>query len=103
MGVWDTVAAYGLPITEMTRGIDEVVWPLSMPNYRLSNKVRRARHALALDDERDTFHPLLSEEGYEPNPTEGDPPKLKQVWFAGAHSDVGGGYPDDGLAYVALE
>jgi len=103
VGVWDTVAAYGLPITEMTRGIDEVVWPLSMPNYRLSDKVRRARHALALDDERDTFHPLLWEEGYEPNPTEGDPPKLKQVWFAGAHSDVGGGYPDDGLAYVALE
>ena len=28
IGVWDTVAAYGLPIDEMTRGIDEWVWPL---------------------------------------------------------------------------
>jgi hypothetical protein len=30
-----------------------------MPNYRLSRKVVRARHALSLDDERDTFQPLL--------------------------------------------
>jgi hypothetical protein len=103
VGVWDTVAAYGLPITEMTRGIDEVVWPLSMPNYRLSDKVHRARHALALDDERDTFHPLLWEEGYDPDPTQGQSPRLQQVWFSGALSDVGGGYPDDGLAYVSLE
>ena len=48
VGVWDTVAAYGLPIEEFTRGIDEWVWPLSMPNYELSRKVLCARHALAL-------------------------------------------------------
>src|SRR5215211_1016735 len=45
----------------MTRGIDEWVWPLSMPNYTLHPKVLQARHALSLDDERDTFHPLLWE------------------------------------------
>jgi len=28
--------------------------------------------------------------------------RLQQVWFPGAHADVGGGYPDDGLSYVAL-
>ena len=28
--------------------------------------------------------------------------RLLQVWFAGAHADVGGGYPDDGLSYVPL-
>jgi uncharacterized protein (DUF2235 family) len=59
IGVWDTVAAYGMPIDELTRGIDQWVWPLSMPNYELSPKVKAARHALALDDERNTFHPLL--------------------------------------------
>ena len=28
--------------------------------------------------------------------------RLQQVWFAGIHADVGGGYPDDGLSYVPL-
>ena len=97
VGVWDTVAAYGMPIAEITRGIDDWIWPLSMPNYQLHPKVKRARHALALDDERDTFHPLIWDEQYE------DTDRIKQVWFAGVHSDVGGGYPDDSLAYVTLD
>lgn len=29
--------------------------------------------------------------------------RITQVWFAGAHSDVGGGYPDDALAHVSLD
>ncbi len=97
VGVWDTVAAYGMPIAEITRGIDDWIWPLSMPNYELHPKVRRARHALALDDERDTFHPLIWDERNEKTD------RIKQVWFAGVHSDVGGGYPDDSLAYVPLD
>ena len=96
IGVWDTVAAYGLPIDELTRGVDEWIWPLSMPNYFLSDKVLRARHALSLDDERNTFHPLLWDEKYNSD-------RLQQVWFAGMHSDVGGGYPDDSLSGAALE
>jgi hypothetical protein len=32
VGVWDTVAAYGLPIDEMTRGVSEWIWPREMPN-----------------------------------------------------------------------
>jgi uncharacterized protein (DUF2235 family) len=103
IGVWDTVAAYGLPIDEMTRGIDEWVWPLSMPNYALDPRVRRARHALSLDDERDTFHPLLWDETVEEPVKEDKPARLQQVWFAGVHSNVGGGYADDSLSYVPLE
>jgi uncharacterized protein (DUF2235 family) len=97
VGVWDTVAAYGLPLQELTRGIDYWVWPLSMPNYALNKKLQRACHALALDDERDTFHPLIWDET-----EEADPIRIQQVWFAGMHSDVGGGYPDDALAHVPL-
>jgi uncharacterized protein (DUF2235 family) len=97
VGVWDTVGAYGLPLQELTRGIDYWVWPLSMPNYALSEKVERACHALALDDERDTFHPLIWDEIDDPNPD-----RIQQVWFAGMHADVGGGYPDDALAHVPL-
>ena len=36
VGVWDTVAAYGMPIVELARGIDQWIWPLDMPNLALS-------------------------------------------------------------------
>ena len=34
VGVWDTVAAYGMPIIELTRGIDRCIWPMDLPNLR---------------------------------------------------------------------
>ena len=105
VGVWDTVSAYGGPIVEITRAIDNWVFPLSMPDYVLNPKVQCARHALALDDERDAFHPLLwdevSEEDNRAKDLVGDG-RLQQVWFTGMHSDVGGGYPDESLSYVSL-
>ncbi|MGA0597577.1 DUF2235 domain-containing protein [Enterovirga sp. CN4-39] len=114
LGLWDTVDAYGLPVDELTRAIDQVFWPLSMPNYNLDPRVRRAMHALSLDDERNAFHPRPWNEGpadvvragqQEP-PAPGEPwqdrSRISQVWFAGVHSNVGGGYPDDGLSYVPL-
>src|SRR5215207_8466448 len=59
VGLWDTVDAYGLPVDELTRAVDLFVWPLTMRDYNLNPRVKRARHALALDDERHTFHPRL--------------------------------------------
>lgn len=105
IGVWDTVAAYGGPITEITRAIDNWFFPLSMPDYRLDERVRCARHALAIDDERDAFHPLLWDEVHEARLIEEEkvgPERLQQVWFTGMHADVGGGYPDESLSYVSL-
>lgn len=109
LGLWDTVAAYGLPIEEMTRGISRYLFPLELPDRSLDPKVQRACHALCLDDERTTFHPVLWDESDAPGT---DPAKtnlrntadetISQVWFAGVHSNVGGGYPDDSLAYVSL-
>jgi hypothetical protein len=69
--------------------------------------VTRACHALALDEERTTFHPELWNEGDVDRPPV-DPARerfikdeqLSQVWFAGVHSNIGGGYPDDSLAYI---
>src|SRR5687767_360465 len=105
VGVWDTVSAYGGPIIEITRAIDNWIYALSMPNYRLHERVLCARHALALDDQRESFHPLLWDEVHEASlirtgKVESD--RLKQVWFTGMHSDVGGGYPDESLSYVSL-
>jgi uncharacterized protein (DUF2235 family) len=109
VGVWDTVAAYGLPIEEMTRGVSRWIWPLELPTRTLDPRVRRACHALALDDERTTFHPVLWNEKSEKPPLPDKDGKLwlrderiSQVWFVGAHSNVGGGYPDDALAYIPL-
>jgi uncharacterized protein (DUF2235 family) len=105
VGVWDTVAAYGGPIIEITRGIDNWIYALSMPNYQLSPRVQRARHALAIDDERDAFHPLLWDEVHEERLVRGGvvpQSRLQQVWFTGMHADVGGGYPDESLSFVSF-
>jgi hypothetical protein len=45
IGLWDTVAAYGLPIDEMTRGISQWIWPLELPRRDLDPRVQRACHA----------------------------------------------------------
>jgi uncharacterized protein (DUF2235 family) len=98
VGVWDTVDAYGLPIEELTRAVDALVLPLTMPDADLNPRVNHARHALSLDDQRNTFHPRLWNEA-----APGAQGRIKQVWFAGVHADLGGGYPDDALAHVSLD
>jgi uncharacterized protein (DUF2235 family) len=102
IGVWDTVAAYGSPLEEITLGFSKYIWPLELPNHELSKKVFRARQALAIDEERTTFSPVLWDELDEPMAISTKDERLSQVWFAGVHSNVGGGYPDDALANVSL-
>ncbi|BCS32024.1 hypothetical protein TBR22_A12290 [Luteitalea sp. TBR-22] len=105
LGVWDTVAAYGLPVDELTRGWERWIWPMLPKDRRASRRIRRACHALALDDERQTFFPLLwteHEEAQNASSTHVDEERVTQVWFAGMHSNVGGGYPDDSLSMTPL-
>ncbi len=105
IGVWDTVVAYGLPIDELTIAVDKWVWPMKFRETSLLKNVRHGRHALSLDDERRTFHPVPwceVTEGTMARKAEVPDDRLLQVWFPGMHADVGGGYPDDGLAYVPL-
>jgi hypothetical protein len=98
VGLWDTVAAYGLPVDEIQHAIDLYIYPFSFRDRHLSSIVKCAYHALSLDDERRTFHPVLWDES---DPS--DRARVQQVWFPGVHSNVGGGYPKDGLAYLSLE
>jgi len=94
IGVWDTVGALGIPI--------HVLGMRSKSDYefldtRLSRSVRFAFHALAVDEHRRPFEPTLWQV------TAPDPGQVvRQVWFAGAHSDVGGGYPEAGLSDITL-
>src|SRR5882724_9893375 len=114
LGVWDTVDAYGGPIEEITRAIDYWYWPLSMPDQFMTHKVVRACHALALEEERDAFRPVLWDDRYvrdgqnlvpassNRTPRHIDDERISQVWFVGVHSDIGGGYSRDGLAHSTL-
>jgi uncharacterized protein (DUF2235 family) len=109
LGLWDTVAAYGMPVDELTVGISQWLFPLMLPSYNLDKRVARACHALSIDDERTTFHPTLwNESDEEPLKPRADgkrylvDERISQVWFIGVHANVGGGYPDDSLAQIPL-
>jgi len=95
LGVWDTVDAVGTPF-HISDFINLAIRRFKFPDRSLNRRVENARHAIALDDERHSFHPLLWEEDAS------DAGRIEQVWFAGAHSNVGGGYPKQGMSLVAL-
>ena len=61
-----------------------------------SSRIKRC-HALSIDDDRRTFYPELWNEKGIPAA------QVDQVWFAGVHSNVGGGYVKHGMSLVALD
>jgi uncharacterized protein (DUF2235 family) len=99
IGVWDTVDAVGLPF-RLADVINEFIWRFKFPDTTLSKHVGVAYHALSLDEARQSFAPVLWDEGAE-DPSQ--PRRVEQVWFAGVHSNVGGGYPRQGMSLVALD
>ncbi len=106
IGVWDTVDAYGLPIDELAMLWDWLIFPIRFPDQRLSTQVKRACHAMSIDDERLTFHPLLWDESTEAGLAADKKVaanRIEQVWFSGVHSDVGGGYAMNDLSLVPLD
>jgi uncharacterized protein (DUF2235 family) len=93
LGVWDTVGALGLP-----GKVGEILTSkaTSYHNVALHPSIENAYHALAIDEQRVPFRPTL---WTRPAGWQGT---LEQAWFAGVHSNVGGGYSPDGLANEAL-
>lgn len=94
VGVWDTVGALGIPghIPTPLKKLYEFL------DTSLGPHVQHAYHAMALDEHRSDFAPTLWTQPADQR--EGQ--TLEQVWFAGAHSNVGGGYSEHGLSDVAL-
>lgn len=94
IGVWDTVGALGIPghFGEIFKQFYQ------FHDTNLGPNVENAFQALALDEHRKDFAPTL---WTQPDGAPKDQ-KLLQVWFAGAHSNVGGGYDQHGLSDVAL-
>ncbi len=96
LGVFDTVAALGLISKPINRLLNR--FPKLKHDYHdftLSPSVVHARHALSVDDDRKAFHPVL----WDKHLIEGQ--TMKQVWFAGVHTDVGGGYKESGLSDIS--
>lgn len=94
LGVWDTVAALG--------SLFAPTGPTTSPSGRTFHTgqapaacVRHARQALAIDEKRADFRP---EVWSEVRPGQ----RMEQRWFAGVHSNIGGGLKTDGLANIAL-
>jgi uncharacterized protein (DUF2235 family) len=100
MGLFDTVEAYGMPVEEMCSIWNRLIWPIRFRNQRCSFIVQKVRHALSLDDERRSFHPIRFDVSERPDKK--PVPETQELWFAGVHSDVGGGYPDDETAFEPL-
>ena len=91
VGVWDTVDSVGGPF-HISDVINAFIHRFKFPDYKLSTKIQHAVQALSIDDARAAFEPRLWEADS----------NLEQVWFAGVHSNVGGGYPKQGMSLVTL-
>ncbi len=89
LGLWDTVAAFGIPVDIIglpTRSIN-LGKKLDIPS-----NVKNTCHLLSIDEKRTPFIPTLVESA----------PNVEEVWFSGVHSDVGGGYDNRKLADISL-
>jgi hypothetical protein len=87
--VFDTVASIGLSkVNKAARGADHVIFE----NHTIATNVTKALHCVALDEKRRAFEPTLMNQQS----------NITELWFAGAHSDIGGGYYRDGLADICL-
>ena len=105
LGIWDTVGSLGVPTDQ---GFVKAFFDLhdrhQFADTFLNKDVLHARHALAMDERRFDFTPTL----WRSDPKAGQPGNnnrgtqdwadVEQLWFAGAHSDVGGGRHERELA-----
>ena len=89
IGVWDTVGSLGIPDYNADTGRSDV---FQFTNTTLSKKVKKGFHAVSIDEQRADFVPTLWD------PRDG----ITQMWFVGAHADIGGGYPVRKLSNIAL-
>ena len=97
LGVFDTVPALGFPGALIDTFVNLVPgWKHRFHDFALHPSVSHAYHALSIDDDRKWFHPTIWQ-SYKSYQT------VEQVWFSGAHTDVGGGFVQPGLSDIALE
>lgn len=90
VGLWDTVSSVGW------------IWdPVILPFTAANPDIHIGRHAISIDERRCFYRQNL----WTKPKTAASGQDIRQVWFAGVHSDIGGGYPQQqsGLARITLE
>ncbi|TVY44637.1 Uncharacterized protein LOCC1_G003982 [Lachnellula occidentalis] len=99
VAVWDTVGSLGIPNMSI---LARLGLPHSTKEYKFYDTdlgtIRHAFQALALDEHRAPFTPAV----WERNETGRTTTDLRQVWFPGSHSNVGGSYDDQEMANITL-
>lgn len=105
VGVWDTVAALGCP--KLIPGATWINRRFGFHDAKLTSKVQSARHAVAIDERRVMFEPVLWNNVADLNNSMGASmydvkAPYQQKWFPGVHGSVGGGGPERGLSDAAL-
>lgn len=95
IGVWDTVSSVIVPRP------DRLYIPSleELPYTKTNSYVEIFRQAIAIDERRRMFriNRWAEPQEYKPNPFDAagcTAQDIKQVWFAGVHADIGGGYPE---------
>lgn len=89
LGIWDTVAAFGIPmdIFGFPTGRIDLGKKLDVPP-----NVKQTYHLVSIDETREPYTPTLVEAAE----------NVEEVWFAGVHADVGGGFRERELADITL-
>ncbi|HET6926997.1 MAG TPA: DUF2235 domain-containing protein [Hyphomicrobiaceae bacterium] len=99
LGVWDTVGSYGIPaglgLGALARKLTS--WTRGFHDNEIGDEIEYGLQAMAIDEARRSF-PATAWVTQKAEDRRG----VEQVWFAGAHSNVGGGYKECGLSDLAL-
>ncbi|KAG9081717.1 hypothetical protein FRC07_014436, partial [Ceratobasidium sp. 392] len=89
LGVWDTVGGiYSFP------GLSEVKDLLGIPDEEIPSGVKHALHAVSFHENRYRFRVTLFDNKQKTG--------REEVWFPGAHSDIGGGDKETELSKISL-
>lgn len=94
LGCWDTVASFG--VAKTIAGINFQQLNL-FKDLTIPDNVAKAYHMVALDEQRAEFEPTLMD----PDPIRLE--RIVEVWFAGDHANVGGGWATDKLSDITLD
>jgi Uncharacterized conserved protein len=102
LGVWDTVGALGIPQHLLLSKLTGAAKKYQFHDTELSSTVRAARHAVATDEDRQSFAPTGWSNLDTLNAANGGGEHYQQLWFPGDHGSVGGGGDIRGLSNEAL-
>lgn len=90
LGVWDTVASFGVPLDVLGIPLQQVNL---FKNFTIARNIKKAWHLLAVDEDRVPFRPTPMNFAV----------NIEEIWFPGEHNNVGGGWPDSRLSDISLK